>query len=184
MKAKLREQFLKQRLSLDPSVLASRSATLCEHLAEARPFLAARKVALYKSFRNEVDLHPLLTLAPGKTYFLPKIDVTSKTMEFYRYGGQESLTQNAWGLFEPDGHGERLAADADTLIVVPGLAFDKKGYRLGYGKGFYDRYLSGKMLMAIGVCLAEFVIESLPAETHDQAVQDVITDHGPLFSRP
>ncbi len=157
---------------------------LCHQLVASPRFHLAQKVALYKSFRGEVDLGPLLDLSPGQTYYLPKIDAKAKTMEFYPFRGSDALAVNSWGLSEPLGDEDPLIADGQTLIIVPGLAFDKKGYRLGYGKGFYDRYLTGRTSPAIGVCFAEFLVESLPFDAHDQRVEDVFTELGPLSSQP
>lgn len=176
MKIKLRAELAAQRLAITSEDWERRSRTICERIVLSSSWKSWRKVALYQSFRGEVDLSPLPRMSPDKEYYFPKIDAAEGTMEFYKALDATSFQKNSWGLSEPDGRGERLIPDAHTLLIIPALAFDRAGQRLGYGKGFYDRYLSGRTVGTLGVCFAEFLLEALPIEPHDVPVQNIITD--------
>lgn len=176
MKKVLRSQLSARRLALSPRDWEERSLKICERIASSPEWKRWQKVALYRSVRNEVDLNPLLRLSPEKAYYFPKIDAEAKTMVFHKQSEQGRFQENSWGLQEPDGVGEILASDSTTLIIVPALAFDRKGHRLGYGKGFYDRYLSKRVIATFGVCFSEFLLDELPTEGHDIPVQNIITE--------
>lgn len=174
-KKQLRSRLLKERLAISESDWRRRSSQLVEVLSGHPLVLASDHIALYQSFRNEVDVSSLMDRLPGKTYYFPRTDLDQGTMEFLRFESLESFGVNRWGILEPLA-GDVLPINPRPLIIVPGLAFDQKGHRLGYGKGFYDRFLSSYSAATLGVCFAEFFLESLPAEAHDRLVDSVVTE--------
>lgn len=178
-KKSLRHKLIKDRLAISPEDWQSRSLAICNRLASLPLVTSARKIALYKSFRNEVDLSPLMALAPEKSYYFPRTELEQNQMEFLRYDALRAFQTNRWGLTEP-ASGEPLTIDEETVIIVPALAFDRKGHRLGYGKGYYDRFLSSTKVATIGVCFSEFFFDALPAEVHDRALDYVVTELGSL----
>ncbi|RYZ59711.1 MAG: 5-formyltetrahydrofolate cyclo-ligase [Proteobacteria bacterium] len=181
MKAALRKELAVKRSAITVEDWSKRSLAICEAIVKLPSWPHWKKIALYESFRNEVDLRPLIRLAPDRDYYFPKISALNGTMEFFLGHDLSKFQRNSWGLLEPDGLGEALAEDDQTLIIVPALAYDLAGHRLGYGKGFYDRFLNGKKISTIGVCFSEFLIEQLPSETHDQPVSELITEDGPVL---
>ncbi len=180
-KKELRRILLEQRLALSETELAAVSRTICERISREPALASFQKIALYKSFRNEVDLMPLLGLWPDRRFYFPLVDVKALTMTFYPHGLQYQT--NTWGLSEPEPVGEPLVPDAQTLVIVPALAYDVRGYRLGYGKGFYDRFLSGLRVAALGVCGSTFLKSELPRESHDRPVDFIQTETGFLRIR-
>ncbi|MBC7660094.1 MAG: 5-formyltetrahydrofolate cyclo-ligase [Chitinophagaceae bacterium] len=181
MKAELRSSLLEQRRALTEGDWQKRSLALCAQIIQWPEWGEFDHIGLYRSFRKEADLHSLLDLSPDKSFYFPLIDQTTGAMEFYGYSGEGAFKHNTWGLFQPDGTGKAMPIGANTLIIVPALAFDDHGHRLGYGKGFYDRYLHRHRLSTLGVCFREFVLEKLPSESHDQAVDTVMTEEGLRF---
>ena len=179
MKNVLRAQLSAKRLALTPGDWQQRSLMICERIVASPQWKQWQKIALYQSFRNEVDLSPLLGLSPAKEYYFPKIDARAKTMSFHKLL-DGTFEKNSWGLEEPDGGGETLIPDALTLIIVPALAFDRQGHRLGYGKGFYDRFLADHPIPTLGVCFSEFLLKKLPVESHDIPVQKIISERESL----
>ncbi|MES2744186.1 MAG: 5-formyltetrahydrofolate cyclo-ligase [Bdellovibrionota bacterium] len=175
-KKSLREKLMKDRLAISSSDWQMRSLKICERIA---PIAKFEHIALYKSFRNEVDVSPLISLLPTKAFYFPKTNLADSSMEFIRYDASKPFVKNRWGVEEPD-TGESLVSGAQTLIIVPALAYDKNGHRLGYGKGFYDRFLSSFSATTLGVCFSEFFFESLPSEAHDRVVNHVVTELGSL----
>ena len=133
---------------------------------------------LYYSLPDEVDTHTLVDslLMSGKHILLPRV-TGEGTMELRRYTGPSDLAQGAYNIMEPTGEVFDDYAAID-LIVVPGVAFDRHGHRLGRGGGFYDRFLSHPALhhtCKVGICFPCQVVDSIPTEPHDLPVSQVIS---------
>jgi 5-formyltetrahydrofolate cyclo-ligase len=163
-----------------------RSATICALVMTTPSYAAARAIHCYLPMRSEVDTRPLIAdaLARGKRVAVPI--VVPKAAEL-AHGWLESLaadalTPGAFGTFNP--RDLRPAALGDwQLAIVPVLAFDRRGYRLGYGKGYYDRLLAAGPVTTIGVGFAAQEIDALPAEPHDIALDWIITEREVIRSR-
>jgi 5-formyltetrahydrofolate cyclo-ligase len=123
-------------------------------------------VASFASFGDEIDLWRLNEeLARQGRLLLPK--VVGQELHFCPVAQLKDLKLSAWGILEPTAQSYAGMIDA---ILVPGLAFDRNGHRLGYGKGYYDRFLNTFNGQKIGVGFKEQMTDSLPAEAHDVAV--------------
>ena len=134
LKAELRRSISQQKRQFTPQQLAQLSLSVLERL---RPLLGNAKVILaYDSLPDEVDTHALLDelVAAGKTVLLPKV-LDDATMELRRYTGRASLCEGAYHIMEPIGE-TFTAADQIDIALIPGLAFDAQGHRLGRGKGY------------------------------------------------
>lgn len=137
----------------------------------------AQVIVAYYSLSDEVDTHQLIDdlIAKGKTVYLPRV-VSEDTMELCRYTGDKSLRKGSFGIMEPIGLPmmDYMSVDA---VLVPGMAFDSAGHRLGRGKGYYDRFLaslSEPSPKLIGVCFDFQKVERVPTESYDVAVDIVI----------
>lgn len=142
-------------------------------------FLNAESIFLYFSYKDEVstELIAYNTLKLGKKLAYPVCTDTNGHMEFYSVESPENLTEGMYSIMEPDRNiCERAIPDSNTLTVVPALCFDRRGYRLGYGKGYYDRFLSDYAGKSIGLAFEECVCDSLPCDFHDIKVDSLITD--------
>lgn len=134
---------------------------------------AARTLLLYHPLPDEVDVSPLLDMLPGRMVLLPRVTGES-TMELRVYEGRGSLEPGAYGIMEPCGP---LFTDYGSIdvAVVPGMAFDKDGNRLGRGKGYYDRFLARTPhVYKIGVCFPFQLLESVPAGPTDVRMDEVV----------
>ena len=164
-----------------------RRSTAISALVLASPsYAAARAIHCYLPMRSEVDTRPLIAdaLAHGKRVAVPI--VVPKAAELAHAWldslAADALTPGAFGTFNP--RDLRPAAPGDwELVIVPLLAFDRRGYRLGYGKGYYDRLLAGSPITSIGVAFAAQEIDMLPAEAHDIALDWIITECEMIRSR-
>ena len=140
-------------------------------------FAAAHIVAGYVAMRKELDVSALLQAAAdsGKQVVLPRIEPDG--LAFHVHVPGEPLVENDWGVLEPDASAERVAIAAIDLMLVPGLALDLRGYRIGYGKSYYDRVLPqlahGR---AVGVAYDFQLLAEIPDEPHDQRVHQIVTD--------
>ena len=143
-----------------------------------KPMLAGvETIVAYYSLPDEVDTHGFIDwlIAEGKTVYLPKV-ISDEGMVLCRYTGAESLRKGAFGIMEPVGE-ELLADEAIDVVLVPGMAFDGEGNRLGRGKGYYDRFL--KLLTnprpkLIGVCFDFQKVDMVPTEPTDVKVDVVV----------
>lgn len=138
-------------------------------------------VALFMPLGDELQLGPFIdSLASASMcrVVLPRVETVtdgSASMEFYDYQVGH-LSVGSFGISEPS-VGEPCAAEDIDLMVVPGVAFTRRGERLGRGKGFYDCYISrsGFRAYTVGVCYSHQIVESLPVEPHDKGVDEVIS---------
>ena len=135
----------------------------------------ARIVLLYSALPDEVPTLPLLNrlTTEGKTVLLPRV-VSDTDMELRRYTGPNDLEPGAFGIMEPTGE---LFTDYDLIdvVVVPGMAFDREGHRLGRGKGYYDRFLAQlPHIYKIGICFPFQLVDKVPADAHDMLMDEVV----------
>jgi 5-formyltetrahydrofolate cyclo-ligase len=149
-----------------------------------KAFIQSQKintVGLFASYRHEPDMWPLMSylMKSGYRIGLPKVvDYKSSKMVFERISSINSLTENKLGIKEPTS-GETLFLDPKGILIVPALAVDRDGHRIGYGKGFYDRYISANtQLQTVAVVFSDFVFDSLLHDKHDQKVQVIVSDQG------
>ena len=140
MKKNFRQHVLKRLKALDPDLKRSYDTVLADRFLTSEAYQQARTLALFLSFNHEFDTSPLIAraLSDGKTVVVPKT-FTKGRMVFSVYDAKQ-LQQTPFGLFEPVSE-VSVEKSAIDLILVPGLLFNKDGYRIGYGGGYYDRYL-------------------------------------------
>ena len=136
----------------------------------------AKTIVAYYSLPDEVDTHAFIDqmIAENKTVYLPKV-INDEEMVLCRYTGAESLRTGAFGIMEPVGS-QMPADEVIDVVLVPGMAFDTDGNRLGRGKGYYDRFLkslTNPHPLLIGVCFEFQKVDEVPTEPTDVQV-DVI----------
>ena len=136
----------------------------------------ADTLLLYSALQDEVPTQSLLDelVAQGKTVLLPRV-VSDTDMELRQYTGMQDLQAGAFGILEPTG---KLFTDYEKIdvAVVPGMAFDKEGHRLGRGKGYYDRFL--RLLpktYKIGICFSWQLVDNVPTDEHDILMDQIMT---------
>ncbi|GAA4724780.1 5-formyltetrahydrofolate cyclo-ligase [Brevibacillus fulvus] len=180
-KAELRKQKLAELSSLLPDERACASSLAAERLLALKPLAACRTIMLFYPFRQEIDTLPFIERAMqrGQTVWLPVTDPTAKKMVPYVYQGASALRRGAYGIYEPD---PVLCPAANLVeleaVVLPGVAFDQAGARLGYGGGYYDRFIAGlqRKPLLIGYGYSLQVVKRVPREVHDVALDYVVTD--------
>jgi len=176
-KQTVRKRLLIWRKQLDLLVCARLSQRAQQQLIASSPFARANSLALYSSIHNEVATEQIFAAArdSGKRVYYPR--VAGDELEFIEVSKLNSLVSGAFGVAEPEPGEKTTVAELD-LIVVPGVAFDLRGYRLGYGRGFYDRQLIRKpaVTIAVGLCFEMQLCDVLPTEAHDQMVDFIATE--------
>ena len=153
------------------------SEEICSRVLTSVWWQEAGTLLLYYPLGDEVDVRPLIREAfeGGKRVLLPV--VKGSELELHRYEGEASLKEGAFGIMEPMGPlfaEERF--DEIDLAVIPGMAFDRAGHRLGRGKGYYDRLLPLLTKARLkGICFAFQLLDEVPTEAHDMQVQEVLS---------
>jgi 5-formyltetrahydrofolate cyclo-ligase len=179
LKRSIRREALERRKAIPLRVRQLKDSLIKERLLALPAFRGAERVALYASFRTEVDTLGIImeALAAGKEVLLPRVDLVEGRLALHRIEGLEDMAPGFRGIPEPAA-GEQVPVQEANLLVVPGVAFDPEGRRVGYGGGFYDRLLPRVKGLRPIVALAyeEQVFPSLPREEHDISVDVVITD--------
>ena len=176
-KAAVRARLLSVRTSLGDGERAARDASLCEILSASPLLRRASCVAFYAAVRGEIDLAPLAeTLdALGIPLAYP-ITERGGVMHFHTATPSE-LVPGRYGIPEPRSDAPRAPLDAGSVCLVPAVAFDRSGYRVGYGGGYYDRFLAGFSGITVGI--ADKPLDfPLPREEHDLAVDYLLTEDG------
>lgn len=164
------------------------SMQACDNLMDGRGFTHASSIFVFVSFGSEINTEPILerALQNDIKVYVPVVKGKEMigiriTLNHYRNRYKEPLwKKNRYNIPEPTNYSSKITtADDVDIVVVPGLAFDMKGYRLGYGGGFYDRFLNGrKKSFAAGLCFHEQIISDLPIEPHDKKIDALYTEKG------
>ena len=179
-KSRIRADLLAARARIDSTLAELLERRVCAHLADwLKTRTSVTRIFLYSAMRREVDVLPLAAMLPQLTYALPVTN--EKNMEFYNWSLGSPLAAGQYGILEPKNDGVApMIADRQTVILVPCLAVSLDGVRLGYGGGYYDRYLSRKKITTVGVVAKDFIRQHLPKESHDQILDWVATEDGVL----
>ncbi|PCK20832.1 5-formyltetrahydrofolate cyclo-ligase [Bacillus pumilus] len=186
MKKELRLQTLAKLDQMSAEEFERNTSLLYEQLFQLPAWKQAEMLALTMSRGKEVPTRPLMKKAwqEGKTVCVPTCFPDTKDMTFYEYTPHTKMKSSYFGLTEPDP--ETSAAvhkEAIDLMIVPGVCFDQQGYRVGYGGGYYDRYLADYHGVTLALCLSVQQIEHVPAETHDIPVSMIVSEKGTFYLR-
>lgn len=176
---------MRQRLgALDAAAAVQAGEAIAEHISRRTIWLEASTVALFSTLDGEVDTAPLIRLArrDGKRMFFPRM-VPGSSLEFAGVEDPESLQPGRYGVLEPERSCAPQTLTSDVVVFVPGLAFDRRGGRLGRGAGYYDRAFvanepnRGRPKL-IGVGFAIQLVESVPMSPVDVRMDRVVTENG------
>ena len=175
-KRELRKEILAIRAGMQEKEVRERSRIICNNLRRRKEYENAEELCLYMPIKNEVDVTLLLEAAEkeGKGIWLPR--VIESEMEFFRYGSGVGLVKGSFNIMEPDSD-EILIPNEKTLIIMPGAVFSFKRERIGYGGGFYDRFLEKHpACMTAAVCYSFQILNEIPSEKHDIKPDIIISE--------
>jgi len=190
LKDSLRREAIALREGMPPDVRAAWSEALRERITTLRCWKDARTVGLFAAIRGEVDLLPLVqtAVARGKRAVFPRVDRAGRTLVFFGVHSAGDLVPGAFGVPEPPADPARTVAAADIdLLLVPGVAFDARGGRLGFGGGFYDRLLgaAGRAadagVLALGAVFERQILPEVPMAPSDRRVDALVTESRSLW---
>ena len=181
-KAMLRKEVLGARDLVSPEVRAKKSLAIMERLFKLDDFRPARILHIFVSFGSEVSTELIIkrSLEIGKRVVVPIIDYKSRRLTLSEIEDYDlDLRPGHWGILEPRNEAVR-AVDLDQLdlILIPGVAFDKAGHRLGHGAGYYDKLLAGckERPLAMALAYEMQVVDDVPVMEYDVKIDGVITE--------
>lgn len=154
-------------------------AQVCAHIRRSPLFVHAETVGIYLPMQGEVNVE--LLVQPGKRFVAPRMHDRPEPHLTFHVLGTEPLTHHPWGVRQPASAAPQVPLGQIDLLIVPGLLFDRRGARLGYGKGYYDRLLAERTTSrptTLGVALEALVLPELPVDPHDLAVDHLVTELG------
>lgn len=178
LKAGLRKE-MKLRLSgISAEVRKKASEGACRLLEREQPWLRATSILCYAPTSMELDIWPLLerALAAGKSVALPRFDSSTRLYKACQVKDlHQEIRTGHYGILEPLPHCAAVPLNQLDFILVPGVAFDLHGHRLGRGKGFYDQLLVPVNGKTCGVAFDEQIVSEIPVEPHDSDVNCILT---------
>ncbi len=160
-----------------PHGLPGEASVLRQRLDDLPQLRRARTIMAYCALPGEVPLEPLFSrwLAEGKQVLLPRV-TGDTTMELRRYLRPDQLQPGAFGILEPTG-APFTAYEQIDVAIVPGMAFDRDGHRLGRGKGYYDRFLAPlPQTYKIGICFRSQLLDHVPTDSHDITMDCIVAE--------
>lgn len=181
-KKKIRNEIIKMREILSLELRKEKNELILKNLLESELYKKSTKIFTFINYGSEVETKNFINIAlkDGKRIFIPKTIKATKEMKAVEISSLDNLKPDAWGILEPCDFEREINKNLLDLIIVPGAVFDRKGNRIGYGGGYYDRYFSNINLEINKIALAYELqlVDYIEAEEHDIAVNYIITENG------
>ena len=180
MKREMRREYRQKRKDFNTEAKKAADRIICKNITESLAFKTCDTLLTYAPMADETDIMPVAeeALRLGKKVYFPICNTESNTLSFRLVSDLSSLEEGHYGILTPPDTAPvyEKSSKAAALCLVPGLAFDSFGYRIGYGKGYYDRFLSDFSGIAAGAVYSQFVIPKVPRDKYDLAVDIIITE--------
>ena len=178
-KLEMREKYLAVRDAIPQEQKDIYDKKIFDRLISSITYRHSTDILLYASINGEVNIWPIFeaALKDGKKVAFPCCN-DDNTMTFRYVTDRSQMSERTFGILEPDPSCEACCTSNFSLLIVPGLVFDKNGYRIGYGKGFYDRYLSSFDGVFIGLVYSRLLLAEVPKGRFDRHVDVIISEKG------
>ena len=178
-KAELRQSALKARHSIPRHAAASLSESVKSRVLSLSAFSKARVVACYVSKDDEVQTSAIIkaALSMGKRVIVPRVDPSSTELQFREIRSLSELSPGHFHIMEPSPTSEELPLSSADIVLVPVVAWDEQGHRIGYGKGYFDRALKSKEgAFAVGLAFESQRYDWIPQTPSDSSLEMVVTE--------
>lgn len=181
-KAEIRKRILEVRKGLTDDEVMSKSEAIVQKVIKTPEYEEADNILLYADYCREVMTRGIFddAILRKKRVYFPRADKLTNTMEFYQIVSVRQLERGYMDILEPKEDIRfcyKFRPKEDTLAILPGVAFDIAGYRIGYGKGFYDRYLVNKrQLSTMALAYACQIVDEIPRDEHDIRMDKIVTE--------
>lgn len=190
-KKELRSEGLQARRAIPYSRVKEMSGMVRENLTRRREYREARRMASYVAKEDEVHTVPIIeqALSEGKSVAVPVVDAATNGLLFFRIKTVHELADGYWGIMEPGRTDSPVPLSETDLVLVPLIAWDRRGYRVGYGGGYFDRALSDRgASLAVGLAFESQAVPHIPETPSDVRLDMLVTERrvlsfgGPGFS--
>lgn len=177
-KSALRAHFKNIRRKMTRAEKSSKDSKIFSNFIGISDFASADEILTYISSDIEVDTEKIVNFSfnQGKSVYAPRCVSGTNIMRFYKITSFDDLERGYFGIREPKEHCEEIKELQNQICLVPALSYDSRGFRLGFGKGFYDRFLSEFRGVCIGLCYDNCITDELPSFVHDIPVSILITE--------
>lgn len=177
----LRAVYSQRRADMDIERKKKLDEKIINKFMSLATYRYAHTLLLYYPVKNEIDVIPIIenALASGKRVALPRCEAKGSVMYYHYISSLDDLVDGRFGIKEPREDAElfdRERLSGPCAVIIPALAYDRSGYRLGYGKGFYDRYFSSPGISTVGLIYSDFLAEKLPHGRYDIAVDLLVSE--------
>ena len=179
IKSQLREKYKQMRRELTPEEKADKDRKIADRVFRLWQYRQNSVLLTYVSTDIEVDTRGIIqrALQDGKRVAVPRCVPDTRAMEFFFIDSLNDLEPGMFGVLEPRPDPQKMLTDLSVgICLVPAFSYDWNGFRLGYGKGYYDRFLSRFQGDIIGICYSECIRPTLPHGRYDRAVDLLVTD--------
>ena len=180
IKTELRQKYRSLRQSMPQEIKEQKDAAIATQVRRLWQYQRNNILLIYVSTSIEVDTFRIIrqALEDGKRVAVPRCVPDTRDMEFYYIHSLDELSPGMFGVLEPNADFDRLYHENEGgLCIVPAFSYDWRGYRLGYGKGYYDRFLSRFEGNMVGICYSDCVQRSLPHGRFDRPVELLVTEN-------
>ena len=180
LKNALRAEYKQLRAEMSEQTRRDRDSRICSAITALASYRFANTVLMYAPTENEIDVSAIAlhAVGAGKRIAYPVCNTAEHTMEFKLVDHPSQLVKGSYSIPEPPADAPTVSDLADTICLVPGLVFDKNGDRVGYGKGYYDRFLSTYRQTKLGIVYSDFILERVPRGRFDRHVDILATERG------
>lgn len=179
VKKQLRKDMLKLRSSLNPEYILDTDRAIVDNIINSQVYQDSKVIFCFMSMEGEINTRPLIedALEKGKTVCVPKV-ISKGKMEAFQIHSFDEFELSSFGIQEPKQGSPLIDPNQIDLGIIPNIVVSKDGYRLGYGGGFYDRYLLRSSMVRLAVCREQLLQDQLPVEPHDQRIDAIATELG------
>ena len=177
-KKRLRKELVEKRKNIPKNKKAIYDKEISRKITQSDYFKKAEQVLVFASVCDEFDTQFIIEKCrmENKSIFFPLCIDKQGEMKFFKVDSREDLQSGMYGIPEPKSTCEEYTPEENDLIIVPCLSVDKNGYRIGYGRGYYDRFLKGFKGISICPCYEELLTDRLPTDEYDVKINILITE--------
>lgn len=183
-KTEIREYYLEKRHALTEEFRRENNEKICRNMISSATFRYADTILMYYPKDEEIDLRPIAeaAIAAGKKIAFPRCNPDDHSMVFHYVKSFDELMPGSYNIMEPSEDAPAFSLSetetSNVVCIVPAVVFDKRGYRIGYGGGYYDRYLSGFHGTKVGMAYRDFIVNSVPHGRFDLTVDVLMSERG------
>lgn len=179
-KRALRAKYKSLRAEITSQEKKALDEKICAATVALASFRYAKTVLMYASTESEIDVMPIAhyALECGKKVAFPRCNVDEHTMDFKYVDDLNELTVGEYSIREPSENAESVTDFSHSICIVPGLVFDRAGYRVGYGKGYYDRFFSNYRETKLGLVYSDYILDCVPRGRFDRHVDILVCEKG------